>query len=176
MSSTSFGLAQFTQHKCLHLFPPPVRPPTHTDGSPPVLFCTAAAFLSTSLTHAPEPSRQIPSVSCPFSETEVSFQLQRVSFIIIKGNAVSPNYLLPLWSPFVGLLSPASRVPDKRLPDQPGCAFSFTFSILSSLSHSSSQVWSLLTLLRPPPPKHHLCFFHLGTSLSIVPISFLQVR
>ena len=107
----------------------------------------------------------------PFSGTEVPFQLQRVTFIITKGNAASPNYLLPLWSPFVGLPSPASGVPDERLPYQPGCAFSFTFSILSSLSHSSSQVWSLLTLLRLPPPKHHLCFsiWVLLSALSLSP-------
>lgn len=109
----------------------------------------------------------------PFSGTEVSFQLQRVSFIIIKGNAASPNYLLPLWRPFVGLPSPASGAPDEHLPYQPGCTFSFTFSILSFSSHSSSQVWSLLTLLRFPPPEHHRCFsvwVHLS-ALSLSPFS-----
>lgn len=65
MSSTSFALAQLSQHQCLHLFPPPVRPPAHTGSSSPVSFCTAAVFLSTHLTHAPEPSNQIPSTSCP---------------------------------------------------------------------------------------------------------------
>lgn len=57
-------LAQPTQCKCLHLFPPHVWPLAHTGGSPPVLFCTAALFLSTDLTHVPQPSSQIPSMSC----------------------------------------------------------------------------------------------------------------
>lgn len=31
--STSFGSAQLTQHKCIHLFPPPEMPLAHTGGS-----------------------------------------------------------------------------------------------------------------------------------------------
>lgn len=160
MSSTSFGLAQPTQCKCkLHLFPPHVGPLAHTGGSPPVLLCTAALFLS-HLTHAPQSSRQIPSMSCNFLGQNCPFSSKECPSLSLK----EMQWVLTIFCPFGALLSVCllQQVSTKCLPVPARLCFQLTFSIPSSLPHSSSQVWSLLTLSRLPPPKHHPCFFLFG--------------
>lgn len=100
LSSTPFALAQLTQHKCLRLFPPPVRPLAYNGGSPPVLFCTAAVFLSTHLTHAPEPSSQIPSRSCPSLGQKCPFSSKECPSLSLK----EMQRVLTICCPFGGLL------------------------------------------------------------------------
>lgn len=100
VSSTSFGLAQLTQHKSLHLFPPPVRPPAHTGGSPPALFCTAAVFLSINLTHAREPSSWISSTSCLFLGQKCPFSSKECPSLAL----MEMQRVLTTFCPFAALL------------------------------------------------------------------------
>lgn len=100
-SSPSFGLAQPTPCKCLHSFPPYVRPQAHTGGSPPVLLCTAALLLSTDLTRAPEPSGSIPSMSCTFLRHKCPFSSKECPSLSLK----EMQQALTIFCPFGALLS-----------------------------------------------------------------------
>lgn len=71
VSSTSFGSAQLTQHKCLHLFPPRAMPLAHTGGSLLTLHSCSVSF------HRSHKCTQTDSSNTlPFSGTEMSSQLQ----------------------------------------------------------------------------------------------------
>lgn len=174
MSSTSFGLAQPTQCKCLHLFPPHARPPAHTGGSPPVLFCTAALFLSTDLTHAPEPSSRTPSMSCTFLGQKCPFSSKECPSLSLKEMRV-----LSIFCPLGALLS-VCLLQQVEYQTIPPVTARLCFQLhllhpllLTSLFHPSVVFAHLIKTSSSQTPS---MFFCLGTSLSLVTISFLQVR